>query len=249
MDSNLEKFIFDTLIETVNNTKMRMEKEDTHRPFHSALLSDEVIKNSRFERSFSTSFGQKAIELISAEVLKYNGATDVSTQRETNCRIPVIQERAIASHLNDLRNKKKTFAVPNWSKDVQHILTFGNADPSTEYTEIRVISDLYWFKDGKHNYASIKTVKPNIDQTEKAKADLLTLKANDPECNVYFCLYYNPYGESRSSYDHNPPKNIFNFKEDYSVLIGKEYWDTLGGTGFYEELLDVFKKAGKYLNI
>jgi len=43
----------------------------------------------------------------------------------------------------------------------------------TAIVEHRIISDLWWFKDGINHYMSIKTVKPNIDQTAVAKQDLL----------------------------------------------------------------------------
>lgn len=91
---------------------------------------------------------------------------------------------------------------------------------------------------------SIKTVKPNIDQTAEVKRDLLKLKLADPTANVYYGLYYNPYGENKSDYAWSPPKNIFNFNTNPCILIGKEYWDTLGGIGFYEELLAIAQRVG-----
>ena len=109
---------------------------------------------------------------------------------------------------------------------------------------MRVISDLWWEKDGINNYMSIKTVKPNIDQTAEAKRDLLKLKLADPKANVYYGLYYNPYGEHKKDYAWTPPMKIFNFNTDTCILIGKEYWDTLGGNGFYEEVLAIASKVG-----
>lgn len=244
MHTDLKKFILDILIDTVQRTVQRMNKEDTHRPFHAALLSENLLTNSRFERSFSTSFGQGAIEKISAEVLKYNGATNVQNQFISNISIPSIKAQEISNIIHNLRNPKSSLATPNWSNEISNLSSI-YITSTHPYINLRIISDLYWFKDGKHNYASIKTVKPNIDQTAQAKQDLLSLKVADPTCNTFFCLYYNPYGENRSDYNHAAPANIFNFKTDECVLIGKDYWDHLGGTGFYEELLDVFEDAGK----
>ena len=46
----------------VEDTISRIQESDeTYRPFHSALLSKEALFWSRFERSFSTSFGQRTI--------------------------------------------------------------------------------------------------------------------------------------------------------------------------------------------
>lgn len=93
---------------------------------------------------------------------------------------------------------------------------------------IRIISDLWWQKDGINNYISLKTVKPNIDQTAVAKED----------------CPYNPYGENKSEYAHNPPMGIFDFHHDSVVLIGKDMWDTIGVAGCYEELIDIARAVG-----
>ena len=37
---------------------------------------------------------------------------------------------------------------------------------------------------------------------------------------------------------------IFDFRHDSVVLIGKEMWDTIGGDGCYNELLDIATQVG-----
>ena len=108
----------------------------------------------------------------------------------------------------------------------------------------RIISDLWWQKDGIDNYISLKTVKPNIDQTAVAKEDCLYLKLANPLCNAYFGLPYNPYGEHKTDYAFTPPMGIFDFRNDSVVLIGREMWDTIGGLGCYDEILEIAKSVG-----
>jgi hypothetical protein len=67
----------------VLNTIKRLDNAETNRPFHAALLSDEALFWSRFERSFSTSFGQRVIEEISKVVALAGGASDACRQKET----------------------------------------------------------------------------------------------------------------------------------------------------------------------
>ena len=38
---------------------------------------------------------------------------------------------------------------------------------------------------------------------------------------------------------------IFDFHHDSVVLIGKEMWDTIGGDGCYEELLEIAAEVGE----
>lgn len=90
----------------------------------------------------------------------------------------------------------------------------------------------------------MKTVNPNIDQIAVAKEDCLRLTLTDPNCNAYFGLSYNSYGENKSDYAHNPPIGIFDFHHDTVVLIGKDMWDIIGGAGCYEELIDIARAVG-----
>ena len=104
---------------------------------------------------------------------------------------------------------------------------------------------MWWKKDGIDNYISLKTVKPNIDQTVVAKEDCLFLSLANPSCNAYFGLPYNPYGETKSDYCFSPPMGIFDFHHDPIVLIGREMWDTIGGDGCYEEILSIAYEIGR----
>lgn len=230
-------------VSCVERTLQRLQSEPTQMPFHEALLSKEAIFWSRFERSFSTSFGQSVIERISAYIAAYSGAVNVQTQHQTYIAIDQNHLQAIEQHISQLRVRGSGVS-PCWGNDTIHILN----TPRSGYTEnIRVISDLYFERNGQRNFFSIKTVKPNIDQTAEAKRDLLKLKVGDPNCNAYFGLYYNPYGDQRAEYSWTPPMRIFNFHYDFCVLIGKDYWDCLGGEGTYEVILEIARDAGQAL--
>ncbi len=61
------------LLKCVYGTLARVKKYRSHRPFHIALLTKEIVNASSFERSFSTSFGQGAVEEISSLIAIGNG--------------------------------------------------------------------------------------------------------------------------------------------------------------------------------
>lgn len=240
MEEKYRAIIAHEFEDCVNRTIKRLQSEETHRPFHSALLSSEALFWSRFERSFSTSFGQSVIEKISEVAALAGGATKTKTQKETEFNLSSSRMAAIEAHISGLRNKRAR-APSLWDDDLSAMLALIDEDA---LLSVRVISDLWWVKDGVNNYMSIKTVKPNIDQTAEAKRDLLKLKMNDPSCNVYFGLYYNPFGETREDYSWRPAKGVFNFALDPVVLVGRDYWDTLGGVGFYEEVIAIAHECG-----
>ena len=221
----------------VDNTITRIKSDRTHRPFHEALLSKELVIASAFERSFSTSFGQKAVEEISQIIARSNGA-ECERQRETQVNIYKGASDEITRILNSLR---EGIAMPDWNKEVKRICAFTKGDTIV----LRVISDLWIKKENKETFISIKTVKPNLDQTEIAKKDMLLLKADNTSRRVFFGLFYNPGGEARADYNWTIPNRIFSMLDDACVLIGQEYWDYIGGKSTYSELLEIFENVGE----
>ena len=242
MEARFEREIANEFITCVDNTIERIRNnEETYRPFHAALLSDEVLLWSRFERSFSTSFGQRTIERIAEIAAMSNDAKRVQRQKETTVKLDKSIVEAITQHETDIRSNRNKYRT--WDEIMNHIASI---DRSGVIEESRIISDLWWIdSNGVENFISLKTVKPNIDQTVVAKMDCLRLKFNNQKCNVYFGLPYNPYGEDKSSYAHNPPMGVFDFHNDEVVLIGKELWDTIGGEGCYETILKIAREVGE----
>ena len=221
----------------VDNTIQRISQGTTHRPFHSALLSDEALFWSSFERSFSTSFGQRVIEEIARIVALSNGAAIAERQKSTVVTLDTAVIEAVDDHIRSLRGGHSM----DWASTIASIRRVPKSGNSKSF---RVISDLWWNKDGIDTYMSINTVKQNIDQTAVAKQDCLHLVMANPNCNAYFGLPYNPFGENREDYSFNPPMGIFDFRHDPVVLIGADMWDTVGGEGCYNEILEIANQVG-----
>lgn len=241
MTPEYHKWIAREFENCVDRTILRVTARDHDcRPFHAALLSEDVLFWSTFERSFSTSFGQRVIEEVARLVVLSNGAEEVERQHVTNITVDRAQEEAIHHHMQDLRMHRATSPWTDTLKRIRSVPLSGQQE------EIRVISDLWWKKDGADHFISLKTAKPNIDQTAVAKEDCLRLAVGIPGCHTYFGLPYNPYGEQREAYDFKPPMGIFDFKADPVVLIGRDLWDTLGGPGCYKELLEIAAEVGDH---
>jgi hypothetical protein len=240
LDTKVSTKITKILESCVKRTIVRVNKtikdNNSPKPFHQALLTEDIVKISSFERSFSTSFGQGPIEEIS-QVLAIANGYKAERQKESMLTVykgAVDEIERICSALRDGNNQ------PNWTKEKNVVTSFDKGDTVVK----KVISDLWMKKDNKEYFLTIKTVKPNLDQSEKAKKDMLLLKAGSDKYSTFLGLYYNPYGLNRSDYKHNFPMKIFNMHKDECVLIGKDYWDFIGGVGTYEELIKVFALAG-----
>ncbi|MBA4300291.1 MAG: hypothetical protein C0433_09350 [Cyclobacterium sp.] len=221
----------------VRGALRRTKLNRTFRPFHEALLTKGMVNASSFERSFSTSFGQGPIEEIS-KIVALDYGFSVTRQKETIVNVfkgAIDEIERISSGLRSGELK------PNWEREIKNIHAFEKGDTVVR----RVLSDLHLEKNGTEIFISIKTVKPNLDQIEKAKKDLMLLKAHNPNFETYFGLFYNPGGPLKSDYNWSIPSKIFDMKNDSIVLIGEEYWDKLGGFGTYSSLIEIFARVGE----
>ena len=239
MDPAVGDQVRDILGDCVLRTLRRLEAEDTNRPFHARLISAEAIFWSRFERSFSTSFGQSVIEKVS-ELICVGAGSTASTQRESQVTLTTTQWDEIETIVRQGRSRGTT--GPDWEAELAAVVAAGSYGVRDTR---RVISDLWWKNDGIEHFMSIKTVKPNLDQTAEAKRDLLKLAAANPDARVHFGLYYNPYGEVPSDYGFSPPQRLFDFSQPSPVLIGADYWNVLGGDGTYEHILEIASEVGE----
>jgi hypothetical protein len=233
-----------SVVQTIYRVKATLEKErnDTSigNPFTKRLLHDDIVIPAKFERSFSTSFGQRTIEMISRLIaISHNGTTEAENQKHTTFKMSEETMNSIGEHLKDLEEGKLGRKVC-WKDDLKSIKKSKN-----KIKEYKIISDLWFKRDNIDYFFSIKTVKPNIDQTSIAKSHVLSLKLAYPKSRAFFALPYNPYGDKKNAYAHSPPFKIFNMVEDEVVLIGEEYWDLLGGKGTYNNLLELLEEAGE----
>jgi len=236
-----KKQITDILNDCIDRSLHRVSKDATYRPFHEALLTRELVSASAFERSFSTSFGQGPIEEIS-KILALASGAECERQYATQVNINKGAVDEIGKILSSLRGGE---TKPNWKRELAKI----GAHKKGDYVVDRVISDLWVKRGNEQSFISIKTVKPNLDQTEIAKKDMLLLKAHNDKFQTYLGLYYNPGGEHRKDYNWTMPNKLFDMLNDECVLIGAEYWDIVGGKNTYENLLEIFKIAGNQTRI
>lgn len=70
----------------------------------------------------------------------------------------------------------------------------------------------------KEEFYSIKTVKPNLDQAEIAKRDMLHTKAFKENSKVYFALPCNPAGEDYKKI-YSIPYGLFDMSNKKCILI------------------------------
>ena len=211
-------------------------------PFGGRLVPMEVWKSSTFERSFVTSLGQGIYEQLAKIIAEGSGAVTVVNQYVETFQINTFRSSRIDTLLS---RQRRSDLRPDWEEEVNGLMSLEHPDMTT----VRSISDLFIERsDGGREYYSLKTVKPNLDQTEIAKRDMLKLKAFNPDYETYFCLPFNPAGEGNlyRKAKHTMPYKIFNMDEDECVLMGAELWNKIGDNpDTFNEMLEIFSEVGE----
>lgn len=218
---------------------------ENNNPFGYRLVPIEIWKGAKFERSFVTSLGQRSFEQL-AKIIAEGTGSFAKNQHEEIITINTWRKEKIDELLSLQRISQ---SKPDWNEEVKDILYLKN----NRFVDLHIRFDLYIKRpDGKEEYYSMKTVKPNLDQTEIAKKDMLYMKAHKENSDTYFALPYNPAGEGNAYKSvHSVPYKIFNMNDDNSVLIGSDFWNKVGSSeDTYDQLLSIFQKVGeKYSNI
>lgn len=211
-------------------------KKEANNPFN--LLPPSVDRVRRLERTYATSFGIKLVQDL-ASMLANSYLGYATTNHTIHGRINTARMRRIGEVLNKLENGTK----PDINAELAYILEV----TSRKTLLVTVHCDLFTIYDrenGRKEVYECKSPQPNSDQTKVAKERILKLYSMEDSQidNAYFVLNYNPYGDTRDEYSWSVPSRWFNIKGgDTSILIGKEFWDKIGGRGTYNLIVRLAK--------
>jgi len=215
-------------------------KDGDLKPFHESLLPDGLLKITEFERSFSTKLGttfEECARLIAVSIHKRAERGFKVKGKVTELAIKRIEEM-----INGVNRGGIKIEYPNYVKE---IIKLSRSGVGTERVNI---ADLYIeTKSGEEWFFEIKSPKPNKGQCLEATGRLLQIQAitheKYPKAKAFYATAYNPYGMKKEEYKHSFTLNYMDIENQ--VLIGKEFWDLVGGNGAYEEVLAIYQEVGK----
>ena len=200
-------------------------------PFHDALVPGITLLG---ERSFSTRLGNLHEKVAAA--IATDSHAEVRQPHDLAGAIPVLSREFITQRIGALERRE---AQPDAQYEREQILGhFGNEVNAATRIDLFVRTH-----EGAVHYFEIKSAKPNKGQCMETKQRLLTALAirRAESTHTWWGIPYNPYG--RGEYRHVYPLAFFDFERE--VLIGAPFWDFLGGSGTYEELLEVYREIGE----
>ena len=233
--ADVKKEIREYLIRVLDDKIKKYEPETDYAPFIKSLIRDKPKLNSySIIHSIQTSLGMSMHEQVS-KIIALTKFDEAHTQWHSEIMVAKKRITKIEEILTQITNGARK---PNRLTEQDEILSIKNDDLVRKKAES--IVDVYLRRGDDEFYFDIKTVKPNKPGFISHKQRILTwiARANKP-IHSAIVFPYNPYHPK-------PYKRIgFDIMSPDDVMIGKDYWDFLGGKGCYEEVLDLYEQVGK----
>jgi len=229
------------LVSKIREKLAHYHPETQAMPFHIRLLGRDKMALFSFIHSVNTSLGTSVFEKI-AKLIVQDSALVAADRYPLEGFVSSEAVLKIDSIIRDLRSARKK---PNSRNEVREIIKVARKGDLKD--KLRKQVDLFFVKeDETEYYFEIKTAKPNIDNFVVIKRQLLEWVAMrvsthpNVKMHTYLAIPYNPY--EPEPYERWTLSGLFDLKNE--ILVGKEFWDFLGGECTYESLLEVFEKAG-----
>lgn len=231
------------LITKIRNKLSTYNPETNFMPFHHRLLGKDRMALFSFIHSVNTMLGTSIFEQVGKIIAlpKSKQAIDRYDNFEG-----FVSSKAVLTIDNIMRDILSASRKPNKKKETKEVLSASRIGKKGKKLKKRV--DLFVEKNnGVEYFFEIKTAKPNIDVFKSVKRQLLewiamrgSIDNKIKDISTIIAIPYNPY--EPQPYERWTLQGLFDLKNE--VLVGKDFWDFLGGVNTYEDLLDVFKKAG-----
>lgn len=240
LQNELRNFLKEKLLKKID--EYSLSNEDSSKPFQYALFTKKGYLVKGFIHGCETALGnwhESIAKIIAAE--NFEIAEKLQGVNKLKGQITNKAQRTFENILSDLDSVVRE---PNHNKEADEIF---NASQNSQKNVNRIQTvDLYLKKaNGEEIYFEIKGPKPNKNEMRAAKRDLLeilAMKAHEGKrVKIYLGMYYNPYYPK----DYQRWTCLKFFDKGNDFLIGKDFWDFLGGHGAYEELIKIYEDMGE----
>ena len=227
-----------------NSLRNRFDKynpEPAVMPFHTRLLGKDRLALYSFIHSLNTNFGTSIFEPVAASISESRFKI-AKTQQKSGNLISIKAQYEIQKIMDNLVSAN---TKPNKLDEIEIIRSVCKTGEMREVKPTRV--DVYLENhDNEIFLIDIKTAKPNKGGFKEFKRTLLewvaSYLAEYPEAKIstLIAIPYNPYAPK--PYSRWTMAGMLDL--DHELKVAEEFWDFLGGSGTYIDLLDCFEEVG-----
>nr|WP_275983607.1 TdeIII family type II restriction endonuclease [Paenibacillus hamazuiensis] len=240
----IRELIRSKLISKVENYK----PESEHKPFFTAIFSEDKVLTASLVHSFYTTFGMSIYEQLTMMLAR---AANYHVEKQYKLEGDI-----------DLRTSQLIDEM--WESDKSN----GSADKLEELQKIRdsiyparqvqvqndSVVDIFLRKpNGEEYYIDIKTVKPNKGEFEYHKRKLLRWAGyrysvnRDANVSTFLAIPYNPFHPQ--PYTKKMWGKVKCMDGNNDLLVQEDFWNLVGGSqSTYDDLIAIFKDVGDELS-
>lgn len=233
-------------VETVLRNSLRHKFQNYHpepasMPFHTRLLGKDRMALFSFIHSLNTNFGTSIFEPV-AKALASSSFTSAESQQIAGIQMSSEAQIVIQNIMDKLTTAE---SLPNKPDEISAIRAVCQNGVMTRVKPTKIDIKLI-DKNGTIYLIDLKTAKPNAGGFKEFKRTLLewaaVTLATYPKANVktIIAIPYNPY--EPKPYIRWTIRGMLDLENE--LKVAKEFWDFVGGTGAYEDLLNVFERIG-----
>lgn len=242
---DIVNLVRDKLVTKIEN----YEPESEHKPFFTAVFSEEKVLTASLVHSFYTSFGMSIYEQLAimlADAAGYHverqyvlrGDIDLGTTH-------LIDEMWEYDKLNGSQDK-----LEELERIRESIYPARKAEAHNDS-----VVDIFIKKPNEEEYyIDIKTVKPNKEAFESHKRKLLRWAgyrfSTDVNANIstLLAIPYNPFHPEEYLTRMWGKAKCIDKKND--ILVQEDFWNLVGGSDTtYDELIGIFKEIGNEISV
>lgn len=219
-----------------------LNDEDAAKPFQYALFTKKGYLAKGFIHGCETALGNWH-ESIARIIAKESFKTAVKLQGTNRLKGRITNEAQsiFENIISDLDSVKRE---PNHGKEAEEIFQASQGGRKT-VERVQTVDLFLETANGEEIYLEIKGPKPNKNEMRAAKRDLLEIFAmrakEGKRVKVILGMYYNPYAPQ----EYQRWTCIKYFDKGNDFLVGKEFWDFLGGVGAYEDIIRIYEEVGE----
>ena len=219
-----------------------LNDEDSSKPFQYALFTKKGYLAKGFIHGCETALGnwhESIARIIASD--NFKAAKKLQGSNKLKGQITREAQRKTENIISELDS---VLREPNHQSEANEI--FDASQNGRQFEDRIQTVDLFLEKNnGEEIYFEIKGPKPNKNEMRAAKRDLLeifSMKASEgKKVKIFLGMYYNPYFPKE--YERWTCLKFFDKGGDF--LIGKDFWDYLGGAGTYESLIEIYERVGE----
>ena len=235
------KLVEKTIRTSLRNRFEKYNPEPATMPFHTRLLGKDRLALYAFIHSLNTNFGTTIFEPV-AIALASNRFKVAKKQIKSGTQISTEAQFEIQKIMDELTAAN---IKPDKQKEIEIIRKV------CQKGEMRTVKptmvDVYLeSNNGEFYLFDIKTAKPNKGGFKEFKRTLLEwaaiVLAENPNAkvNTLIAIPYNPY--EPKPYSRWTMAGMLDLENE--LKVAEEFWDFLGGSGAYQDLLGCFERVG-----